>query len=193
MLGMSFAALVLGTAALAGSGCGGSSKASSASSSATPTTAHATPPTPPQIPTSGIPLASGKPLSKAEWIKRGEAICARSNTRAATVTVSKPREYATALPQIALYVRLEAHELSRLVPPTPTAHDWTRYVNGLWLDGQYITEAANMFKAKATSQTAGAAAIRANSLHEELDRIAERDGFTECAVSRVRRSSPTGR
>jgi hypothetical protein len=193
MLGMSFVALLAGTAALAGSGCGGSSKTSPASNSATPKATQAAAPTAPQVPTSTLPLASGKPLSKAEWIKMGEAICTRSNTKAATVTVTQPSEYATALPQIALYARLEARELSKLVPPTPKARDWARYVNGLWLDSQYVTEAANMFKAKAAFQTVRPAIIRANSLHEEIDKIAKRDGFTECAVSRVRRSSPTGR
>lgn len=197
MLGMSFVALMVGAAALVASGCGGSSKTSPASRTASrsvpPTKVSATMQTEPQIPTSGIPLASGRPLSKAEWIKRGEAICTRSNTRAAAITATQPREYATALPQIALYVRLEARELSKLVPPTPKAHDWARYVDGLWLASQYAVEAANKLKAKATFQTARSALIRANSLHEEIDKIAKRDGFTECAVARVRRSSPTGR
>jgi hypothetical protein len=195
MLGVSLAAVALAATALTASGCG-SSKAGTAkrpTNASTTAESSTAPASTPQLTTSGIPLASGKPLSRSAWIAKAENICARSNTKASTISITRFNEYATALPQIALYTRKEARELSRLVPPPSKAHDWTQIVDGLWMDAQYVDDAAEAFRHNATNAAVAPAVTRANSLHEQLNQIAKRDGFNECAVSRVRRSSPTGR
>lgn len=171
--------LALGAVVLAASGCGGSSKTRSAATPATTAPAATPPPAAPML-----KLASGTPLTRAEWIAKGDAICNRSNIKISSVTVRAMPEYATALPQIVTYERAEAHELSKLVPPASMAHDWAQIVNGLQLDSNYISTLAGYARENKYSNT-NPLVEKANSLHKQIAELAKRDGFTRCSITRM--------
>jgi hypothetical protein len=179
--------LALAAIALSAPGCGGSSHSQSAAtaasttSAATTTTTVATPPPP----TATVKLASGRPLARAEWIARGEAICTRTNTQLSATTGGE-REYPRVMPQLAVYEWTEAQELSKLVPPRAKTHDWAQIVKNLQLDGDYLNTLASYFQTK--NKRAGYKLLEtAERLHEHLNAIARRDGFSECTHTRVRR------
>jgi hypothetical protein len=173
--------LALAAIALSAPGCGGSSHSQSAATASTTTTVATPPP-----PTATVKLASGRPLTRAEWIARGEVICTRTNTQLSATTSPSEREYPRVLPQLAVYEWTEARELSKLVPPRSKTHDWAQIVKNLQLDGDYLNTLASYFQAKnkrAAYQLLGTA----ERLHQQLNAIARRDGFNECTHTRVRR------
>jgi hypothetical protein len=174
----------LAAIALSAAGCGESShsrSATAASTSAPATTATVATPPP-----GAIKLASGRPLTRAEWIAKGEAICTRTNTKVSATTVPSEREYPRVLPQLAVYEWTEARELSKLVPPRPKTHDWAQIVSNLQLDGNYLSSLTNYFQAK-NRRAAYSLLVTAERLHERLGAIARHDGFNECTHIRVRR------
>jgi predicted outer membrane protein len=100
-------------------GCGsakGKTPATTSSYTATATTASET--------------QSGKPLTRAEWIAAGEAICKRTNAQLGSLHIKSLKDYARVLPQAASYDQAESSELGRLVPPASMASDWKKRVSG---------------------------------------------------------------
>lgn len=180
MLHAWFAAFSLAaTTALAASGCG-SSKPSPTSSAASATTATTTPSS---VPTTPVTLATGRPLTRAQLIARGDAICASAITKLTATTVRSTPEFARALPQAAIYLGAEAEGLSRLVPPASMTHDWTLIVNDIHFASQYVSRSAQYFKEK-LERSAGQLYAKANLLNTQSKAIARRNGFKGC--SRVR-------
>jgi hypothetical protein len=177
-------ALALATTMLVGVGCGGSSKTSSSVSS-TATTASQTATTGQAtnaaLNSKEITIASGKPLSHAAWIAKGDAICAATNVKLSSTTAKNTHDFARLLPQTAAYERIEAAELSKLVPPTSKADDWKRILAELQKFAEFSEKAGeyarvNNFKAATPVAQAG------NNAQRELVAIAKRDGFKICSV-----------
>lgn len=166
---------------LAAAGCGGSSKTAASTAAASSTTPRTTtradvipPPT-----TDTIKLASGLPLTRSEWIARGNVICARTKTKLSAIGVVSTREYVRTFPQIAIYDHVEAHELSRLVPPRSKAHDWARIVNDLQLVGDSVSTIAAYLQAK--NESAASSLFQTTErLRARLHTIVGREGFKEC-------------
>lgn len=176
------AALTLAATALAASGCGGSSK-NTASPSATATTgtiaaggagASESIPSP-----ASIKAATGKPLSRARFIAAADAICAKTNTKLAAVTVITSKELARQLPQVVIYDATETDELSKLVPPASLAQDWSRILNDFHRFTEYSRAVAKDVQAK-NIKAASPSIVAAQKLHQELNATATRDGFRHC-------------
>jgi hypothetical protein len=53
-------------------------------------------------------------------------------------------DFARVYPQVAIYDRTEAAELSKLVPPAAMAQDWARIVNNIKLHAKYVSDRQEM-------------------------------------------------
>jgi hypothetical protein len=184
MLHTQLAALALAAATLAVSGCGGSSKtASTSTATAQPTTAATTTAATTTVPATAaaIKIRSGRPLTRAAWIAEAEVICARTNVELDSTKIKTVQDYARVLPQLASYDRIEATELSKIVPPTVMASDWRLIVTGFQKFGEYTERVAEY--AEANNFNGATPTYRvAKATHERLAKIAKHDGFKECAV-----------
>lgn len=181
------AALALASISLLAAGCGKSSKSSSNASSAasaTPTTASTTTTTTDASRgTATVKAASGRPLTRAQLIARADAICARTDTKLATILVLTTKEFARVLPQIAAYASSEARELSRLVPPANMAHSWSQLLGDFHLYGEYTNTIDGY--ARANNLHAASPLIdKADALRQETKLLAGREGFKRCSRSR---------
>jgi hypothetical protein len=117
-----FAALTLATSVLVATGCGGSAKTASQSASSTPTSA-ASATSPPATPV-------GAPLTRAQLIAKGDAICYRLNARRQSTRIEHAKDYEHLIPSLAAYESQGANEMSQLVPPASMAHAWRSIVIG---------------------------------------------------------------
>jgi hypothetical protein len=171
-------AALLAAATLAVAGCGGSSKTQSTN---TATTAAATATTPTNGTT--IAVATGRPLTQATWIAKGDAICTSTNHKMAAISIVSLRELARLEPQIAVYSTNEGEELGKLVPPSSAAHDWAHIVNNLRIYSEYTQKVGQEAQANHFS-AAGANLKAARKVHLELQAIARRYGFKYCSKNR---------
>jgi hypothetical protein len=128
-----------------------------------------------------ITVSAGKPLQRAIWIRRGDAICGRVNAKLSSTTVKTPQDLARLLPQAAAYDRAEAIELSRLVPPPSMRADWQQVVTGLQKFGEFSAKAAAYIEANNSNGSVPAIAT-ANRIQSQLVSIAKRDGFKVCSL-----------
>jgi hypothetical protein len=177
------AAMAFAAAALTVAGCGGSSKTGSTTTSAAVKPAQSTTATQTSPVGSGeeIKVSSGKPLRRAVWIAKGDAICQRTQTMLSTTTAKTTQDFARLLPQAAGYERTEATELAKLVPPTAMIADWRQIIGDLQKVSEFSLKAAqyaqvNNWSAAVPVATAG------NKIATELVVIAKRDGFKVCSV-----------
>ena len=196
MLHTHLAALVLTATTIAMAGCGGSSKSGQATTSATTTTpttsSTATTATTgtgattnagstATLPAVKVQIASGKPLTKAQWISQGDAICARLSKELKAVSVKVSGELPRVLPRAAAYERAAAIEFAKLVPPTSRASDWQQYVNETlqWAEGTTkVAETAKL--GDAITETPLVRATTAT--YEHLLKLAKHDGFKVCSI-----------
>lgn len=176
------AVIGLAAAALTATGCGGSSKKNAASTTASVVTSATTAAqTKPSSTGAEIKISSGKPLSRAAWISKGDTICGRVNVKLSTTSAHTQQDYARLLPQSAAYERQEAVELSKLVPPARMRADWQQVVTDLQKfselsirTGEYA--AVNKFQSAMPIARAG------NKAQEEMVLVAKRDGFKVCSL-----------
>jgi len=127
-----------------------------------------------------VPLAKGKPLDTARWIAKGDAICARANAKVVANPARSVRDFPRVLPQLALYIRAEAAELAKLVPPAGRTHDWVRIVNDVQMRSRYASELAQLVQAnKATAISRQFHLL--NLVTEDLLTTAQRGGFKRCS------------
>lgn len=186
------AALALAAASLALGGCGGSSKTTASTITAT-TSADSTPTTSTTAASTSLPpatvvkVATGTPLTRAQLIAKGDAICARVNAQVDKVTtqVNVPpnvarREFLEGFSKAARYETIETNELSKLVPPASLAHDWGLIVNDFHRYVQYADAAARAAEAK-DIKAIEPLIKPGEAIHEKLDAIAKRDGFKYCS------------
>lgn len=187
MLHAQLATLAFAALTLAASGCGGSTKSHSSSSSAsTVPTANATtsttstPTATADSTTVALKVATGKPLTRAQWITRGDAICARTRTQLSATTAKTLNEFARKLPEAAAYYQAELASLGRLVPPASKINDWQQFLSGT----QQIVE--NISKLAEAAQTRQVALHEpevdtVNKIQETITRVVKRDGFRVCS------------
>jgi hypothetical protein len=179
------AAVALAATTLAATGCGGSSKtASSTSTAAASTTAPATTAQTAAAVATGEPikLRSGQPLSRTEWIAKGDAICTITNKKLDASTVRTLKDWQRVLPQGAGWERTEATELSKIVPPVAFASDWRQIVTGFQRFSELTAKVAqyalaNNLKAAQPVTAAGEA------MHERTANLAKHYGFKECSIA----------
>ena len=145
MLHMQLAALALAAITVTASGCGGSSKSGSTTTAAattiaqSPTTEQATTPA---ISNGEIKVQSGKPLARATWTVKANEICRRTNVQLSSITLHTEKDFGRLLPQAAGYKRVEAIELSKLVPPKALASDWNQILTDMVKIGEFGARAA---------------------------------------------------
>jgi hypothetical protein len=178
------AALALATAALAAIGCGSSSKSASTSSAAsTASTRTVTPTELPRVtlPAASVKIASGKPLTPARWIARGDAICAHLQGELEKTAIKRLADVPQVLPRWAAYERVEVAQLAKLVPPASKASSWQQYLNeGLqWAEGTAkLAESTTAGNAILKSPLANAVA----RVHDHMQKVAKLYGLKECSL-----------
>jgi hypothetical protein len=177
MLHARLATVALATAATAVAGCGGSSKnaqtgsvTSQAASKSITTHGESS---------SNAKSASGKSLTRAQLVARGNEICARVNAKRAATSITTHSQLLTLVPRLAAFEESAALEMGKLLPPASMAADWRQIVStaeliaadtanlGLALRKTDLAKATASFNADASTRRAALA-------------LAERDGFKEC-------------
>ena len=179
------AAMALAAAALTVAGCGGSkNNSTTTTSAATATTpAQSTSATNTTAAASGEPIkiSTGTPLARSTWIRKGDAICARANSRLSTTTAKTVQDFARLLPQSAGYEREEATQLAKLTPPHGMEADYQQLVTDLQRFSEYSSKAGE-YAARNKWQEALPIATAGNKSQEQLIRIAKHDGFKVCSI-----------
>jgi hypothetical protein len=181
MLSIYLVIVALATTALAASGCGSSKTVGSVAApknlsvTTTPTTVKTPPPT-----TTTVKLASGKPLTRTTLIGKGDAICARTNSKLSAISVVNRSDFSRVIPQVSIYDNVEFNELSKLVPPASLAHDWKKIINIVHLYGVYVSQIPSYAKSNNYS-SAGPLVRLAGIIHKELTVLAKHDGFKQCS------------
>jgi hypothetical protein len=175
MLSTRLACLMLAGLALAAGGCG-----SSKSTSQTTSTASAQSTTGKGSSTSGQSSTPSSPLTRAQLIAKGDAICYRLNVKRSTTTISSGQSYERLVPKIQATELAAATEMSELVPPPSMAAAWSRMV----LATHTIAEATGHFRsyAEASNDKLGhqVDAVLTKGI-KELTSTAKQEGFTDCA------------
>ena len=179
VLHIHLAALALVAVTFAAAGCGGSSKTTTAT--ATTASSTTTPDTTTSTSVAVVKLASGRPLTRAQWLARGDAICARLNSQLGANTVKSTKEFARALPVAAAYERAELARLVKLVPPPSMATDWQQFLTSTQQWAENSTKLGESAQGGHFTLTAPLV-ITTRNLHEHLAGIAKRDGFKECSL-----------
>ncbi len=178
-------ALALLATVLATSGCGGSSKSGSTGTPAaatTPatTTAAGTTATTASIPVVTVKASSGKPLTRAQWMAKANALCTNLKNELSLLHVKFAAEFARTLPQEAAYVRVEVAHLAQLVPPASEASNWQQFLNaGLqWAEGdmqmlKYANQGAHILTSPAARATI--------AVYARVLALAKRSGLKACS------------
>ncbi len=184
MLPIQPVALALAATMLVASGCGGSSKTDSTATVANTTSAVTTTTTTstatPTHTVTAVKVATGKPLTHAQLIAAGDAICAQANTKRRAVVIITPKDLARNLPQIAIYDNTETNELGELVPPASMAHQWAQILADFQAVGEYVSTMAQ------DSQANNLTSVRTlypkgEASHQKLIAIAKQAGFKRCS------------
>ncbi len=179
------AALALAAISLAAAGCG-SSKSEATSTAASTTTASAkttstsvAEPPATTLPTVKVTVARGKPLTRAQWIAKGDKICGRYQAEIETLSVKKVSELPRVLPQEAAYVRAELGQLVKLVPPAAHAKEWQQLLNATlqWAEGSDMLASQPNLGGALLSSPVGRAVI---AVHSNVVQIANHAGFKVC-------------
>lgn len=178
MLPTRLAAMALTTSALlAASGCGGSSKDTSTTASSTTKATAVTATAPPTTPAPKV--ATGTPLTRAQFIAKANSICTHTNAKRSAIVVVHASEYARELPQAVIYDATETNELSKLVPPDALRHDWSQFLSDFHLYTEYTNTIAKY--AQANNLSVGKSLLpAAERIHHRFASIAARDGLTGC-------------
>jgi hypothetical protein len=175
------AAATVATTALAVAGCGGSGKAPPSVSpkrAAGPATAHQH---------HAQPRRTSESLARSHLIAKAIAICRRVNLE---VTASPhrvdTRKIASGARRNAAIERRAVGELARLPPVESLVDDWKRLVAYRQTLAAQLVELAQYAEAGDTHAIQTLAASKAR-VHQELSKLASRDGFGECADVSVTR------
>ena len=185
MLFAHIAALALATTAFVASGCGSSSSTTTTTTTAASTPATTASTTTPPVATVPAPptiaLASGTPLTRAQLITKGEAICTRLNAQLGASTAKSLAELARALPVAAAEEKAEFVQLVKLVPPATMASAWREF---LAETKQWSEDSEKLAISTQTQQLSLTAPLvqSTRAIHEHLAHVAERAGFKECAL-----------
>jgi hypothetical protein len=170
------AAIALAGAALATSGCGGSSKPSSGTTSSAQTASSTV--TQPAGHTE--PSARTEPLTRAELIAQADVICRRVNQTRASITIKKKGEFVTVLPRLAAYERAAVAEMRKLTPPASMAKSWSQIIAGAQTVAE-VTGAGTEHAKNGTLNDTQSLAARAAKGMQQMLAAATREGFKDCA------------
>jgi hypothetical protein len=125
------------------------------------------------------PVPSG-PLTRAELLARGDAVCYRLNTRRQSTLIARPSDYERQAPALAAYELTGATELGELTPPASMAQSWQHIVAG----ARTVATVTGRFPhfAQASSDAIGHRydAILGKAI-DEMVNAAKRSGFKECS------------
>lgn len=166
----------------AAAGCGGSSKAESKTSVGSvpvTTVAGATTPASVTLPAVTVAVGSGRPLTRAQWLARGDRICRRYQTEIEALSVNSITELPRIMPQLAAYVRAKVTQLAKLVPPATKARDWQQFLN----ESLQVAEAsAKLGEYKSPDVNFGLSPLLKAylALRTNLVKVTKRDGFKVC-------------
>lgn len=166
-----FAAPTLAALTLAVGGCGGSAKSSNQQTSAQTAGKQTN-----VANQSGVP--SG-PLTRAQLIARGDAICYRLNVRRASTRIGKPQDYERLIPQLAAYELAAANEMGEITPPASMAHDWQQMVAGSHTIAE-VTGHFHRYVDATNDKKALPFDIILGKGIDQLTKAAKRAGFKEC-------------
>jgi hypothetical protein len=185
MLHTQLAALALAAAAVFASGCGSSKSESTTTVSATTPSTAATTTTAaaavPPVSTKAVKISTGTPLTHARWVAEGDAICASTDAKLASLGAHTESELASELPQAAVYYTVESEELAKLVPPKSMAHDWAQIVDNLHLFSVYTDQAAQYIKT--AHKVESPALAKAVQTQKKVLITARHDGFKRCSLA----------
>jgi hypothetical protein len=173
MLHTQVAMLALAVAALAASGCG-SSKSGSATTAAQARTSTVS--TTAAAPT----LATGAPLSRAQWIAAGDAICEGVQAKLNALKSRTTAQLERVLPQAAIYYAAEAESMGKVVPPKAMARDWQQIIDDVHLFGEYTSIAVQNINEHHEKFTPSFSA-KVASIQTNMIATAKRDGFKWCS------------
>ncbi len=166
------AVLALAASVLAASGCGGSTKASSQAASTTvagsPAGATAT------------QTAPSGPLTRAQLIEKGEAICYRLNVKRSSTRISQPGDYERFVPVLAATELAAATEMGNLTPPPALAGEWREMIAGAHAIGE-VTGHFPHYSEASNNKLAHRYDVILSHAVEQLTGAARRAGFKECA------------
>jgi hypothetical protein len=181
------AALALAAITLTAAGCGSSK---SETTTTTATTSATAPPVgtatstqtsaPPSHTSSKIVVATGKPLTTAQWIAKGDAICGNLGRELQTLKVKVAAELPRVLPQAAAYERDEVAQLEKLVPPRSKVKDWKKFLTESlqWAEGSAeMAESVRFGDSVVNTPIAKATFIA----HAHVLSIAGHQGFKVCS------------
>jgi hypothetical protein len=123
---------------------------------------------------------SAKPLTRAQLIAKGDAICRRINRKLASTNIKSEQDIARVAPKLASYEQEALADLGRLVPPASMADDWKVIVAGAQTLADNVAKLGEY--AKANNLKAGRALIvSSEKVQRELQTTAKRDGFKDCS------------
>lgn len=182
MLRTILVAFALVSSILMVTGCGGSSKSGETKTSTVTTgTSNTSADTTATVPQVIVKPASGKPLTRASWIAKGDAICKRTNIQIEALHVKVAAELPRILPQSAAYERAEVASLSKLVPPPAEASNWQKFLTATlqWAEGSDKLAELGRYGDSIMSTPL---ATTVTQIHERAMRIARRTDFKECSV-----------
>lgn len=170
-----FTALALAICALVGSGCGSSSKKSTPTA-ASSTVANAAVTNAPDV---SVPAHSG-PLTRAELIATGDAICYRLNVRRKSTRIEHPSDHERLVPALAAYEMAGAVEMSKLVPPASMSGIWQHIVNGSHTIA-VITARFPRYSEATNDKLTLPSDIALGKAIDEVTHAAKKAGFKECS------------
>ncbi len=163
------ALLALVASVFTASGCGSSAEPSNQSS----VTSHGS--------TQKSSKSDGStPLSVAQLISKGDAICYRLNAKRRIISIGGPEDYERLIVPLAAYERTAATEMENLTPPPSLAHAWQQIVLGTQtlarLTGHFHTyaEASNLKLSRPFDAELGRAM-------DQVTRSAKQAGFKDCS------------
>ncbi len=176
-------AFALVSSVLMVAGCGESSKKGETKTSTvtTSTTSNTSTDANASVPPVTVKPASGKPLVRARWIVKGDAICARTNIQVEALHVKVAAELPRILPQSAAYERAEVVALSKLVPPAAYAGDWQKFLTTTLQMAEGSDKLATLGRyGDSIMNTPLASTV--TRIHERAMSIAKHSGFKACSM-----------
>ncbi len=170
-MGRTYLTIALVTSTLVSLGCGKAAKSVGQGAAGPRTAAQAS---------LSAPSKRTPPLTRAQLIAKGDAICYRLNARRASTRIDRPADYERLVPALAAYELAGASEMSTLTPPPALAQDWRRMVEGARTIAQATARIRNARLAGSKSFAEAIEPVLYKGI-EELTGAAKSAGFKECS------------
>jgi hypothetical protein len=123
---------------------------------------------------------SAKPLTRAQLLHRGDAICHKVSKKLSSTTIKTEKDFVRELPKLAGYEQEGLAALSKLIPPARMAEDWKMIVAGAQTLADDIAKLGEDAKAKHL-KAARKLVTEIGKVQQRTRAIAKRDGFKDCA------------